>query len=137
MLGQVLFNIFVGDMDSEMIADDSKLSGATDTVEGRDAIQRDMDRLERWACANLIKFNKSNCKVLHLGQGYLKCRYSLGRQQLESSPEEKDLEVSIGERFSMSQQCALATQKASSILGSREVWPAGQGRRFCPSTLLS
>ena len=87
VLGQVLFNIFVGDMDSEiectlsMIADDSKLSGATDTVEGRDAIQRDMNRLDRWACDNLIKFNKSNCKVLHLGQGYLKCRYSLGRQQ--------------------------------------------------------
>jgi len=69
VLGQVLFNIFVGDMDSEiectlsMIADDSKLSGATDTVEGRDAIQRDMNRLDRWACDNLIKFNKSNCKV--------------------------------------------------------------------------
>ena len=36
-----------------------KLCGAVDMLEGRDGIQRDLDRPERWACANLMKFNKA------------------------------------------------------------------------------
>jgi len=50
-------------------ANNTKRCGAVDTLEGRDAIQRDLDSLERWAHANLIKFNKARCKALHLGQG--------------------------------------------------------------------
>jgi len=119
----VLFNIFVGDRDSRVectlsqFPDHSKLCGAANVLEGRDAIQRDLHSLERWACANLMRFNKAKCKVLHMGQGNLRYQYWLGGEWVKSSPEEKDLEVLVGKKLNMTLQCALTGQKANHILG--------------------
>jgi len=134
VLGLALFNIFVGDMDSGIectlskFGDDTKLCGMTDMVEERDAIQRDLDRLERCACVNLIKLNKAKCKVLHLGRGNPKHKYRLGREWIESSPEEKDLGVLVDEKLSTTQQCVLTAQKASCILGCTKSSVASRSR---------
>lgn len=44
--------------------DDTKLGGPGGMLKGNVAIQRDLDRLEKWTNGNLRKFNRDKCEVL-------------------------------------------------------------------------
>ncbi|PKU48360.1 rna-directed dna polymerase from mobile element jockey-like [Limosa lapponica baueri] len=77
VLGLVLFNIFINDLDK----------GITCTL--------NLDRLDRLAKANGMRFSKAKCQVLHLGHNNPMQCYRFGEDWLESCLAEKDLGVLV------------------------------------------
>jgi len=114
----------------QKFAGDTQLSAAVDTVEGRDATERDLNRLERGAQLNLMRFNTAKYNVWHWGPRNPTHTYRLGGAVLESSPAEKDLGVLEDEKLHVSQLCALAAWKANGILGSSRKGVASRAREL-------
>ena len=91
VLGPILFNVFINDINSGVkctlskFSGDTKLWGTVNTPEGQDAIQRDLYRLEQWAQEKLMTFNKSKCNVLHLGKATSITNTSWGMKGLSTA----------------------------------------------------
>ncbi|RMC09657.1 hypothetical protein DUI87_13443 [Hirundo rustica rustica] len=68
ILGPVLFNIIINALDTghkgilSKFTDDTELGEPVDSLGGRDALQRDLDKLEDWAITSCMKFNKGNAR---------------------------------------------------------------------------
>ncbi|KAK4824460.1 hypothetical protein QYF61_015838 [Mycteria americana] len=108
LLGPILFNIFIHDLDDGAECTSASLLITPNweewliTPESRAAMQRDLYRLEKWVDRNPMKFNEEKCKVLHLGRNNPRHQHMLGATQLESSLAEKDSGVLVDTNLNMS-----------------------------------
>lgn len=64
------------------LADGANISGVVDTIEVKDTIQKDLNRLEKWVPVNQIRLSKATCKVLYLTWGDPRYVYRLGEQPI-------------------------------------------------------
>ncbi|KAF7246348.1 RNA-directed DNA polymerase from mobile element jockey [Varanus komodoensis] len=123
VLGPILFNPFINDMEEGVnsllikFADNTKTGAVATTEEQVLQIQRDLDRLWKWAGDNRMAFNVDKCQVLHLGHRNRCHKYKLGDKWLESSTCERDLGVLVDCRLNMSQQCDAVVKRANATLG--------------------
>jgi len=85
---------------------------------------------------NLMKFHMAKCKVLHMSRGSPKNKYRLGREQIESRPEEEDLRILVNEKLDMSWQTALAAQENNQILDCIKSSMASRLRELHPGGCL-
>ncbi|KAJ7414366.1 hypothetical protein WISP_84541 [Willisornis vidua] len=93
-------------------ADDTKLGEVANTREGCAALQRSLNRLERWTEKNCLKFSKGKCK----GK-ITPAPAQAGSDLLESSSARRELGVLVHNKLSVSQHCVLGAKKAISIFG--------------------
>jgi len=64
-----------------------------------------------------MKFNRGECRVLHVGKNNPMNQYRPGADLLETNSVERDLGVPADDRLTMSHQRTLAAKKANGILG--------------------
>ncbi|RMC15847.1 hypothetical protein DUI87_08052 [Hirundo rustica rustica] len=132
VLGSVLFNIFINNINKGIectlskFGDDTELSVAVDTPEDGMPSRGTWTNL-KIALREFHEVQQDQVLVLPLGLGNPQYQHRLGDKQIQSSPDQKDLEVLVGERLDMTQQWTLTAWKAKRVLdciqssvGSRE-----------------
>jgi hypothetical protein len=123
ILGPLLFTIFINDLDNKLVnniikfADDTKIWGQANTLDGVRTIQQDLVRLNEWSELNCMPFNVSKCKVLHIGSKNLRAEYMLSGKQITETKEEKDLGVFFSESYKPSLNCKRASKTANMATG--------------------
>ena len=100
VLGGILFNIFIDDIDEATImalikkfSDDKKMAAIIESQEDARRMQENLNRLCEWALKWKMKFNAAKCKVMHYGKKNAQNTYEMNGVQIGSVSEEKDLDV--------------------------------------------
>lgn len=134
ILRPVLFHIFINDWDDgagwtlSRFAADTQLGGVVDAPEGRAAVQRNLNRLERWVSRNLMGFNKGKCHVLRQGRNNARHRDVLGATQQLIRGGLGSLGGHQGDREPTQEQVARRGCRVSGLGGTQNSTGGGPGQ---------
>ena len=123
VLGGILFNIFVDDIDDVVksflrkFADDTKLAKIVESDDDAMEMQNDVNKMTEWAKKWAMAFNVAKCHVIHVGRSNKRYAYTMNGEPIQEAEKEKDLGVWITEDMKPSLQCEVAAKGANATLG--------------------
>jgi ribonuclease P/MRP protein subunit RPP40 len=97
-------------------ADDTRLRQVIKTQDDRDQLQSCLNQMAGWAEIWGMSFNMRKCKVMDIcpkNPGY---EYMMGRTQLSTTKEERDIGVTVYNNLKPGAQCSKAAGTASAVL---------------------
>ncbi|CAM4541138.1 unnamed protein product [Lepidochelys olivacea] len=95
VVGPVLFNIFINDLEKEVnsevakFADDAKLLKIVKSKADCEELQRDLAKMGDWATKWQMKFNADKCKVMHIGKHNPNSTYKMMGSKLAATTRER------------------------------------------------
>ncbi|CAM4577882.1 unnamed protein product [Lepidochelys olivacea] len=123
VLGPVLFNIFINDLEkgvnSEVakFADETELLKIVKTQADCEELQKDLSKLSDWATKWQMKFNVDKCKVMHIGKHNPNYTYKMMGSKLAVTTQKRDLGITVDSSLKTSTQCAAEVKKVNRMLG--------------------
>ena len=125
VLGPILFNIFINDLDEEVLntqvtkkfADDTKVAQVIKSESNAAELQDTLIRLTAWAQRWGMEFNVAKCHVMHIGRKNPRHPYKMNGVALSTTEEERDIGVMVTDNLKPAAQCRKAAHTANTVLG--------------------
>ena len=125
VLGPILFLLFINDISKDtsstirLFADDTIMYRPIRCEADALALQRDLDRLEKWSRDWQMEFHPDKCKVIHVTRKVKKLsyKYSIYNTELESVTSVKYLGIEISQDLRWNKHIESSRAKASQTLG--------------------
>ena len=123
VLGQVLFIVFIDDIDEGIrstelkFADDTKLVARVGSEEDRERLRQDLIELFEWSEDWQMLFNLDKCAVMHFGFANKGMEVRLGDKVQGVQKSERDLRVIMQSDLKVDKQCSKAANEVIQRLG--------------------
>lgn len=128
VLGPLLFNLYIDDLDSVLLspvkvkkfADDTKIYVTykpNAAVASAQTLQSSLDGLSQWCSKWQMKLNQKKCNVLHFGHNNPRLTYTIDGHKLEPTASIRDLGVTISSTGGVSEHCIKVAAQARKITG--------------------
>ena len=124
VLGPMLFIYFINDLpevstvNTKIYADDTKAFSEIKSEVDRRNLQHSIDMMFKWTQEWQLHFNKSKCKILHIGENNPKYTYFIGdgddRKEIETCEIEKDLGILVDNDLNFESHIDYIVKRASS-----------------------